>query len=295
MKIPKTIYAIRSNIMFVAGLVLFVMFFTIIYTPIYGVVEEATSLGDMVKGNAAITLWYRHRALCLPISCAIVLAVTTLSRVILLLTTHTARIREREYLLWQVGEVAVTALFLDLFLSLYLHLGYMENLPLVLLVYISVAVYPYAFYWLLAERIDRDMRIAEAQRTIVRLRHSERSEEEKGMLRFVDDKGTVRLVVGSDKVVCIEAAGNYVTILYVTGSRLMRYSLRNTLKGIEDLCANGPLVRCHRSYFLNLDKVKLLRKASDGVYAEIDHEGVPDIPVSKSYASEVMQRFAEKK
>lgn len=294
MRIPKTIYTLKSNIMFVAGLTLFVMFFAIIYTPNYSLSEETTNLGNIVESNAAIMQWYRHQGLCLPISCAIVLVATALSRVILLLTTHTARIREGEYLLWQVGEVAVTALFINLFLSLYLHLGFFENLPLVLLVYISVAVYPYAFYWLLAERVDRDIRIAEAQRTIMQLRQRE-NVDDKSILRFVDDKENVRLVVGSDNIISIESAGNYVTILYLTGNKLKRYSLRNTLKGIEELCSGGSLVRCHRSYYLNLNHVKLLRKASDGIYAEIDHDGVEDIPVSKSYAAEVSQRFAEKK
>lgn len=294
MKIPKTIYSIKSTLMFIGGLVLFVLFFSIIYSPDYGLIEDATGLSDMGNGGTAIMLWYKHQALCLPISCAIVLLTTALSRMVLLLTTHTARIREGDYLLWQLGEVAATALFLDLFLSLYLHLGYLESLPLVMLVYISVAIYPYAFYWLLVERMDRDMRIAEAQRTIVHLRQAgDRSE--KGIMRFADDKGDVKLVLSSDHVVSIEAAGNYVTILYDNGGRLKRYSLRNTLKGIEQVCADSPLQRCHRSYYLNLGKVKLLRKTTEGIFAEIDFEGVDDIPVSKSYAAEVMQRFAEKK
>ncbi len=294
MKIPKTIYSIKSNLMFIGGLVLFVLFFAIIYSPNYGLSEDATSLSDMGDGGAAVMLWHKHQALCLPISCAIVLLTTALSRTVLLLTTHTARIREGDYLLWQLGEVAATALFLDLFLSLYLHLNYLENLPLVMLVYISVVIYPYAFYWLLVERIDRDMRIAEAQRTIVHLRQAgDRSET--GIMRFADDKGDVKLVLSSEHIVSIEAAGNYVTILYDNGGRLKRYSLRNTLKGIEQVCADSPLLRCHRSYYLNLGKVKLLRKAPEGIFAEIDFEGVDDIPVSKSYAAEVMQRFAEKK
>lgn len=279
--------------MFIAGLVLFVLFFAITYTPNYGLSEEATSISDMGEGNTVVMLWYHHQGLCLPICCAIIMVVTTLSRTILLLTTHTARIHEREYLLWQVGEVAATTLFLNLFLSLYFHQGYFEYLPMVVLIYLSVAVYPYAFYWLLVERIDRDMRIAEAQRTIVRLRQGD-ERESRNVLQFVDDKGTVKLVVGTDNVISIEAAGNYVTIFYLTGNRLMRYSLRNTLKGIEELCSGGPLVRCHRSYFINLNKVKLLRKASDGIYAEIDCEGVNDIPVSKSYSAEVTRRFTEK-
>ncbi len=162
-----------------------------------------------------------------------------------------------------------------------------------LLIYLSVAVYPYTFYWLLSERMDRDIRITAAQRTIVQLRQGQ-EKSDKSILRFADDKAIVRLVVSSDMVISIEGAGNYVTILYLNGSRLMRYSLRNTLKGIEELCADSPLVRCHRSYYLNLDRVKLLRKAPDGLYAEIDVDGVDDIPVSKSYAATVTQRFAEK-
>lgn len=292
MKIPKTIYAIKSNVMFIAGLVIFVLFFAITYTPNYGFSVSAIISGH--TSNENILLWYSHQGLCLPLCCAIILVTTTLSRTILLLTTHTARIREGEYLLWQAGEVTACSLFINLFLSLYLQLDYFENLPIVLLIYISIAIYPYAFYWLLVERIDRDRRIADAQRTIVRLRQRE-SQADSGMLRFSDDKGNTKLVVSTENIISIEAAGNYVTILYVSGGRLMRYSLRNTLKGIENLCAGSSLARCHRSYFLNLDKVKLLRKASDGVYAEIDFEGVNDIPVSKSYAADVMARLAEPK
>lgn len=294
MKIPKTVYAIRSNILFVGGLVLFVLFFAITYTPGYGLNEETTGVGDWGNAGGIIRLWYSHQSLCLPVCCAIVLGATTLSRTLLLLTTRTARIREGEYLLWQLGEVAFCSLFLELFLSLYLHFNYISCLPQTLLVYLSVAVYPYAIYWLLAERLDRDMRIAEAQRTIVRLRQGEEAGQS-GMLRFADEKGVVKLVVSTADVVCIEAAGNYVTILHRSGGRPVRYSLRNTLKGIEPVCAEGPLVRCHRSWYVNLDRVRLLRKTSDGLRAELDCEGVADIPVSKSYAAEVTQRFADNK
>ena len=116
-----------------------------------------------------------------------------------------------------------------------------------------------------------------------------------GTLRLADDKGTVKLVVGAEHVISIESAGNYVTVLYMQGERLMRYSLRNTMKGIEDACSQHSLIRCHRSYYLNLSRVRLLRRTTDGLVAEVDIEGVPNIPVSKSYANEVTQRFAERK
>ena len=161
-----------------------------------------------------------------------------------------------------------------------------------LLIYFSVALFPYTFYWLLVERMDRDQRIANAQRALMELRRNGGDDER--TIRFADDKGNVKLIVSTDRVISIESAGNYVNILYENNGKLVRFSLRNTLKGIEELCDSYSLVRCHRSYFINLHKVKLLRKESDGVFAEIDAEGVEDIPVSKSYAADVMQRFASR-
>ena len=58
-------------------------------------------------------------------------------------------------------------------------------------------------------------------------------------------------MIKHDKVISIEAAANYVNILYDKGGQLVKFSLRNTLKGIEELCNNYDIVRCHRSYFVN--------------------------------------------
>ena len=51
MKIPKTLYSLRSNLIFVGGLTIFVMLFAITYTPNYGISEEATSLSDMLRSS----------------------------------------------------------------------------------------------------------------------------------------------------------------------------------------------------------------------------------------------------
>lgn len=292
MKIPKTIYSVKSNLLFVGGLVLFVIFFALVYTPGYELCRQLTSA---VTQTTPFVPDATLQTLVLPVVCAVILAGTALSRTLLLLTTHTSRIHEGEYFLWQLGEVVTTALFIDLFLSLYLHTGYLEAIPPILLTYISIVFYPYAFYWLLVERIDRDTRIAEAQHTIVHLRQA-RDNDDRKTIRFVDDKGITKLVVSARHVICIEAAGNYVNILYTGGSDPVRYSLRNTLKGIEEPCADSAsLVRCHRSYYINLNHVKLLRRSSGGIYAEMDHEKVDAIPVSRSYAADVMQQFAERK
>jgi DNA-binding LytR/AlgR family response regulator len=61
----------------------------------------------------------------------------------------------------------------------------------------------------------------------------------------------------------------------------------------ENLTKESPLVRCHRSYIINLDKVKVLRKTKDGIFLEFETENTPDIPVSKTYYERVMNKFSK--
>jgi DNA-binding LytR/AlgR family response regulator len=56
---------------------------------------------------------------------------------------------------------------------------------------------------------------------------------------------------------------------------------------------NGmELIRCHRSYMVNFDKVKVIRKDKDGLMLELDTLNAVDIPVSKTYVENVMKTFS---
>ncbi|HPN47309.1 MAG TPA: LytTR family transcriptional regulator DNA-binding domain-containing protein [Bacteroidales bacterium] len=50
-------------------------------------------------------------------------------------------------------------------------------------------------------------------------------------------------------------------------------------------------MRCHRSYIINSDKVKVIRKEKEGIYIDLDSEKVKSIPVSKGYSQKVMRYF----
>ena len=60
----------------------------------------------------------------------------------------------------------------------------------------------------------------------------------------------------------------------------------------ENLTKDSQLVRCHRSFIVNLDKVKVLRKNKGGIVMELDAENTPDIPVSNTYYERVMSKFS---
>lgn len=278
-RIPKLAYTVKNNVIFVVSLALYVILFGVLYVPTFG--HESW-------------LAYNNKApLYLPILGAIVLVSTAISRVLLVLFTHRSRLKEIEYLAWQALELVATCMFSDIFISLYFHVPYFDALPTTLVVGLLVMVFPYALSWLYIERVDRDVRLLVAQQALVELRRNSTPNAD-DMVRFVDEKGAVKFVISAQQVIAIEAAGNYVTILYEDAGKILRFTLRNTLKGIEALCMANDLLRCHRSFFVNIRHVRLLRKEGDGVFAEVDVEGIDDIPVSKMYASDLLERFGSR-
>ena len=282
MHLSELYYSVKSNLLFCISVPLFVMFFVVLYSPTFGINGQEGWLSH----------WNSYAGLCLPVICAIILGVLLASRSILCFALVRHTLTKREFLVWQAVEFLVCCLFCDLFLSLYLHADYFTTLTHIIIVGLGLVIFPYLFYWVIMELLDHSHRLREANSIIAELRKGyERNEA--GAIRFADEKGNVKLVVGAERVISIESAGNYVTILYDNDGKLVRYSLRNTLKSIEDICKANGLVRCHRSFFVNLNKIKIIRRTADGIYAEIDHSGVEDIPVSKTYAPELMRLFSE--
>ncbi len=275
-KIPKHLYTLLPNLCFALLLALFYMIFGIFYRPSFGY--------DTVE-------WDNNVNLCIPIISAIVLVIACLSRSLMIVTTRSTRLSEMGYLLWQIAELFVIVLFVDMFASLYFYKNYFDLLPTILLIAAAIGLFPYTIFWLYIERVERDIRIAEAQQTIITLRSKSLNTEE-NVIRFVDEKGNAKLMVPLSKIYVIEAAGNYVNIAYDDNGTLKRFALRNTLKGIETICTDTDLQRCHRSYYVNIRKIKLIKKDAAGTYAELLHNSLPDVPISKNYAAQIAESFS---
>ena len=279
--VPDWVFRLRYNVVSSLLLGVYVLLFAVLYRPTFS------------TGTYDLETWPTHFSFCVPLMSAIVAGVAALCRLLLyLLHTYRPSIRRLQLLLAMGVEILVIGLFEALFLSLYFHIGYIDNLTTVLVYTFLVLVPPYIGLWLYLHLHEARQRLTEATAQVERLQN-DLARTDDGNIKFADDRGNVKLVVGAARIVFIEAASNYVDIAYIDGERLMRYSLRNTLKGIETLCEAHGLVRCHRSYFINLRRVKLLRHSGDAVFADMDFEGVGSIPVSKSYASDVARQFSQ--
>ncbi|MBQ8760427.1 MAG: LytTR family transcriptional regulator [Bacteroidales bacterium] len=112
------------------------------------------------------------------------------------------------------------------------------------------------------------------------------------IINIADNKGVLKLSVKLDNLYYIKAEDNYTIIYYTRNGMLYRYMIRCKIQTIEDNFKNTPLMRCHRTYIVNSQKIKVLRHESDGFYIDLDFEGIDPIPVSKTYTNAVVARFS---
>lgn len=121
---------------------------------------------------------------------------------------------------------------------------------------------------------------------------NENSAKEPEMYHFYDERGELKLSIRSEMVYYLESADNYVTIYYINGAKLDKMMIRNTLKNIEWRFLDKGLVRCHRSFIINIKKVSVIRRQESEVVVDFADGRVPTIPISRGYSEQVMNKFS---
>jgi hypothetical protein len=106
--------------------------------------------------------------------------------------------------------------------------------------------------------------------------------------RLVVQTGKGETIIRRDDIECLEAARNYVTVS--TGDR--DFLVRNTLAKLEEQLAPGQIVRTHRSYLVNIDKIEEIRTTDTGGY-EIRLGSGKTVPLSRGYRDRFRSMFAE--
>ena len=215
--------------------------------------------------------------------------VVVISRIMMYHVCKRHTINIWQYLLWIFAEVFSMALAYGLFEKLFLKDARMfteliknssRNTALVLLL-------PYSVLWLYFSWRDKKEQIERLADYPTSLDNT------RNMIPFYDDKGILKFSIKKENLLYLESAENYVNICYLNKGKVSKYLLRDTLKKIEENFSGTEIVRCHRSYMVNFEKVKVIRKDKDGLKLEFDNPSVTDIPVSKTYVNTVMQTFSK--
>lgn len=117
---------------------------------------------------------------------------------------------------------------------------------------------------------------------------------QKAYVQIFDEKGEMRLSVRRENLVMIESADNYICVYYLNGDKIKKTMIRNRLSRVAEDLSGSRIVRCHRSYMINLDHAKVLHRDKEGVFIELGIEGLPDIPISRTYADNVREWLTDK-
>lgn len=215
--------------------------------------------------------------------------VIVISRVIIYKINQRKQMNYLQYAFSIFIEIASMSAFFSLFVKYYLDdtRGFYEittasikNTSLILLI-------PYTVLWLYFAYLDKTKQLEQLTK------NEGKEQVNDKMIAFYDDNGKMKLTVLVEDVLYLEASDNYVSIHYQSKNKLAKYLLRNSLKNLEGSVHKFGITRCHRSYMVNSNKVKLVKRERDGVFLEIDTIQEVTLPVSKTYVGEITSLFVE--
>lgn len=140
---------------------------------------------------------------------------------------------------------------------------------------------PYAATAAMAAARDRNiarMKAEEAAETTEPVRKN------KNLIDITDYNGNLKISINISNLLYIESEDNYIKVHYTTQGKIRSHLVRCKIKTIEEkFSGSGRLIRCHRSYVVNPNKIKEMRKHMNNYSIILDENGTGPIPVSKKY------------
>ena len=278
--IPSFIYS-KANQIF---MILFVPFFALIFISIYRPFDF-DKVGELI--NAHIDISQEAMVLLAALTMVVSgMAVGAISRLIMSAYTKRHTLSYLGYIVWILGEIGVMATLFTLF-TLFTNIA--KPMPelfrstftkTVLIVFIPYTIS--YIYFILKDKINE-------LKTLRKQIDQDETVLQKAYIQILDEKNEMRLSIRRENLLLIESADNYVCVYYLNGGKTKKSMVRNTIGRIAEHLQGTRIVRCHRSYMINLDHAQILHRDKEGVFIELGLDGVPDIPISKTYADNVRE------
>ena len=280
-KIPEYLAKKGTNL----NLLVFVFIFSMVFVNVYTPFEFSTWFN-----SSSDTLNFLYS------SCTILggMVVLIVSRVVMYYANKRELTSMLSYVLWLAAEILVIVMLYTLVNKLLLHdqrdaynifRRALTFVPAILAIPYLVS---YLYLGLRSKDATINKLIEEGHTTGQALQHSVDD-----TITLNDENGKPRLTIKSGGILYVGANDNYVNVYYLDNDKVGYTMLRNNLKTLEKQLDAYGIVRCHRSYMVNLHRVTIISREKDGMYTTLDSNAVSRIPISKSYSEEVMKRFSE--
>lgn len=290
-KAPRFLLESRTLAGSVVAIVLFSIIFMLIYGP-YSSTSWLTLLVDQSQGTGWVNRFYSVMASVLFYLVAI--AFLGLSKVVLYYIGKKVQLYNGHLVSWIGGEVVLISLIYTVFTVLLNLADPNLFLPIwgrAVLVLSFIIVVPYIICLQHATNRHQSQLLDRLGMNMV---NDKMKDADSKLINLVDSTGKLKMSINVDSLYYVESQDNYVKIYYDSDGKLCNYMLRSTTKSIEAKFGEW-LVRCHRGYLVNKNKIRIFRNDRDGMYICLMHDNIRQIPVSKSYASNIQRVIASGK
>jgi hypothetical protein len=284
-KAPRFLLESRTLAGSVVAIVLFSIIFMLIYGP-YSSTSWLTLLVDQSQGTGWVNRFYSVMASVLFYLVAI--AFLGLSKVVLYYVGKKVQLYNGHLVSWIGGEVVLISLIYTVFTVLLNLADPNLFLPIwgrAVLVLSFIIVVPYIICLQHATNRHQSQLLDRLGMNMV---NDKVEGADSKLINLVDSTGKLKMSINVDSLYYVESQDNYVKIYYDSDGKLCNYMLRSTTKSIETKFGEW-LVRCHRGYLVNKNKIRIFRNDRDGMYICLMHDNIRQIPVSKSYASNIQR------
>ena len=210
--------------------------------------------------------------------------IIVLSKLIFILVANsTFRMAYWFYALWNILEIILLAIAYTA-MDIIIIGNETEIFPRfieMIFVTLLVLALPYSLSWLWLSLKDKRFKLEEL------MKNTSLEFKERQMISFRDDTEKLRFSVTSKDILYIESTDNYVTVITREKGKIKKNMLRKTMKRLEKELEGTFIQRCHRSYMVNLENIKLVKLISTNLYIYLDFQEEIRIPVSNTYAERV--------
>lgn len=111
------------------------------------------------------------------------------------------------------------------------------------------------------------------------------------LIQLVSENEKDKLVVLAHELLFIEASDNYCTVVYVAEGKVNKMLLRSSLSRLESQIHIPQIIRCHRSYIANFQRIQSVSGNAQGYKLHFEHTDYV-VPVARSYSAELKPYFA---
>lgn len=264
---------------YLAGSVFFIftfsIFFMLLYTPFSMTVWFSISNIEQFGMTASFYV--------------VALSILAISKIGIYSIQTKIRFTYPKYILWIIAEVIVISLFYTHFTYLYVPTeeGVLYTLARAFGCVSLIIAIPYTILTLYAAYKAKTEELEMLQYELSL--HPEPTTLYPSLVNLYDYNGTLKLTINSDSLYYMESQDNYVKIYYINQGKLSSYMLRCRTKAIEENLAGTSMVRCHRSFMVNVLKINHIKKGAKGRQIILDNDEIKPIPVSKSYFKNLVE------